>query len=358
LDPDLAACVAGHIRKNGVRLLMNSPVTAIDANDDGVTVIAGEQSIRAQAVVVAVGVEPAVELARQAGVELGPHGAVAVDQRLATSVPGIWALGDCVAVEHAVTGEAVHMPLASLANRQGRTLANILAGREDRFPPAAGAVAIKVFDWNVAAVGCTTTQAQAHGFPVREVRTTAQDRALYWPDVKDLHLKLLYNPETRKVLGVQAAGDGEVVKRIDVATQLITRGATLEDFAHLEHAHAPPFAPAMEPLAVTAMIAQNQEDGVEAVSPQELAAAGSLLDVRSIEEAEESPVPGSRTSRIPLDELSGRLEEVEDATELVVCGRGTRSSEAVRLLRQRGIAARYLGGGLKWLAAMADDGED
>jgi rhodanese-related sulfurtransferase len=106
------------------------------------------------------------------------------------------------------------------------------------------------------------------------------------------------------------------------------------------------------------MIAQNQEDGIEAASPQELATAGSLLDVRSNEEAEESPVPAGRVSRIPLDELSGRLEEVDDATELVVCGRGTRSSEAVRFLRERGIAVRYLGGGLKWRAAMADDGED
>jgi len=358
LDPDLAASVAGQIRANGVDLLVNSPVTGIDADDDGVTITAGDESVRAQAVVVAIGVEPVVELARQAGAKLAACGAIAVDERLATSLPGIWAVGDCVAVRHAVTGEHSYMPLGSLANRQGRSLANILAGRADHFPPAAGAVAIKVFDWNVASVGCTTAEARSHGLPVRAARTFAQDRALYWPEVKDIQLKLLYNPESRRVLGVQAAGEGEVVKRVDVATQLITRGATLEEFAHLEHAHAPPFAPAMEPLAVAAMIAQNQEDGIEAASPQEISTAGSLLDVRSIEEAAESPVSAGYVSRIPLDELISRLEEVEKSTELVVCGRGTRSAEAVRLLLNNGIRARYLSGGLRWLAAMRHKSDD
>jgi NADPH-dependent 2,4-dienoyl-CoA reductase/sulfur reductase-like enzyme/rhodanese-related sulfurtransferase len=354
LDADLAGCVAKHIRAQGVRLLLGSPVGAIEADDDGVTLQAGEESIRADAAVVAIGVEPAVELAATAGAELADCGAIAVDDRLATSVPAIWAVGDCAAVRHAVTGEHAYMPLGSLANRQGRTLANVLAGRDDRFPPIAGAVAVKIFDWNVAAVGSTAAEA---GERARSVWISANDRAHYWPETKEIHLKLIYDAADGRILGAQAAGEGEAVRRIDVACAMIARGATVAELAHLEHAYAPAYAPAMEPLAVAAMVALNQDDGVEAIPPSRPSVTGGVLDVRLTDEATQRPAPGERVTRIPLGELSGRLEEIDDAVELVLCERGTRSAEAVRLLGHHGIHARYLGGGRRWLAAMADDGE-
>lgn len=355
LDPDLAACVAKHIRGQGVRLLLGSPVDALEADDDGVTVKAGDEKVRADAAVVAIGVNPAAELAAMAGAELADCGGIAVDERLATSVPAIWAVGDCAAVRHAVTGEHAFMPLGSLANRQGRTLANVLAGRDDRFPPVTGAIAVKIFDWNVAAVGCSAGDARRKG---RSVWLSANDRAHYWPEAKEIHIKLLYDRSSGRILGVQAAGEGEAVRRIDVASAMIARGATIAELAHLEHAYAPPYAPAMEPLAVAAMVALNQEDGVEAIPPSGPSAAGGVLDVRLPDEAAERPAPGERVTRIPLGELSGRLDEVDDAVELVLCERGTRSAEAVRLLGHHGIRARYMGGGRRWLAAMTGEGED
>jgi NADPH-dependent 2,4-dienoyl-CoA reductase/sulfur reductase-like enzyme/rhodanese-related sulfurtransferase len=347
LDPDIGATVAGHLREQGIRLLLGAPVSAIDAGDDGVTVAAGGQSMRADALVVAAGVEPVAELAAQIGADLGPHGAIAVDGRMATSIEGIWAIGDCAELPHAVTGELAYLPLGSLANRQGRTLANILAGREDSFPAPAGAIAVKVFDWNVAAVGCTERESGG-----RSVRMASHDRAHYWPESKEIHLKLVYDPASRRVLGLQAAGEGEAVKRVDVSAPLIARGITIDELSHLEHAYAPPYAPAMEPLAVAAMIACNQEDGLEAAPPEQLAATTATLDVRLPHEVEERPAPVAGSVNIPLGELKARLAELDDSIELVLCERGTRSAEALRLLLAGGIRAKYLSGGLRWLDAM------
>jgi len=357
LDPDLAACVAGHLRDNGVRLLSGFLVERIRADDDTVTLVGSGKTVEAQVVIVAIGVEPAVELGRQAGLELSPDGAIVVDPRMATSVPHVWAVGDCVAVRHAVTGDHQHVPLGSLANRQGRTLANVLAGREDAMPPVAGALAVKVFDWNVAATGCTESAARQRGLIARSARITALDRPHYWPEAKEIHLKLVYEAATRRVLGVQAAGPGEVAKRVDVATQLIARRATLDDFVHVEQSYAPPYAPAIDPLAVAAMAAQNEEDGIGSVSPTEPWGGNAVLDVRSSDEIENGPVSAERLIRIPLDELERRMSELEDPPGVVVCERGTRSAEAVRLLRRHGVHARYLGGGLHWRAAV-DRGDE
>ena len=183
------------------------------------------------------------------------------------------------------------------------------------------------------------------------------DRPHYWPEAKEIHLKLVYEASSCRVLGLQAAGPGEVAKRVDTATQLIAREATVDDFVHLEHAYAPPYAPAMEPLAVVAMAAQNEEDGIASVSPGVPWEGSAVLDVRSRQEVENEPASHDRLTHIPLDELAGRLGELEDSVCCVVCERGTRSAEAVRLLLRHGIRARYLGGGLHWRGSMDKAGE-
>ena len=218
-------------------------------------------------------------------------------------------------------------------------------------------MAVKVFDWNVAATGCTEAAARRQGLDARAAWISVEDGAHYWPESKVIHLKLVYETSSLRVLGVQAVGEGEVAKRVDVATQLIARGATLQDFAELEHAYAPPYAPAMEPLAVAAQVALNQEDGVGAAPPDETREGTVVLDVRLPDEVEKRPVAVGRGHSIPLGELAGRLAEVDDATELVVCERGTRSAEAVRLLQRKGIRARYLGGGLHWRKATVGDSD-
>jgi rhodanese-related sulfurtransferase len=212
----------------------------------------------------------------------------------------------------------------------------------------AGAGAVKVFDFNVAATGCTERQARVRGVAVRSVWITAEDRAHYWPETEPIHLKLVYEQSSQRVIGVQAVGTGEVVKRIDVATQLVTRGVTLGELGQLEHAYAPPYAPAVDPLAVAAWAAQNQEDGVEAEPPT--VALGDVVDVRLPEERERRPADAEHVEELSVAELRGGQQIRPASRGLVVCERGSRSAEAARLLGDRG-GARYLGGGLQWRSA-------
>jgi NADPH-dependent 2,4-dienoyl-CoA reductase/sulfur reductase-like enzyme/rhodanese-related sulfurtransferase len=351
LDPELGAVVASHLEKNGVRVLCGTAVKDISATDDGVSIRAGGGTVDADAVVVAVGVVPRVELAKAAGAALGPSRAIRVDERLATSAPHVWAAGDCVENRHAATGGPAYLPLGSLANRQGRVLANVLAGRDDAFGPVAAATAVKVFDLNVAAVGCTASRLGSDGLGVRSVWISAEDRAHYWPEAKLVLLTMVYDPLTKRVLGVQGAGEeGEVAKRIDVATQLILRGATVDDVAAVEHAYAPPYAPALDPLAVLAMAAQNQMDGVEAISPLTDLRTLDVLDVRVPEERAERPLTARNLVEIEAAELHSRGDEIGGQNIVVACAHGTRSAEVVRWLASRGIGARYVGGGTSWRA--------
>jgi NADPH-dependent 2,4-dienoyl-CoA reductase/sulfur reductase-like enzyme/rhodanese-related sulfurtransferase len=357
LDAEAGAVVAHELVRNEVELHCGAPVDGIAADDEGVTVSAGGASHRGDVVVVAFGVEPAVELARSAELRLGPTGAIAVDDRLATSVPGIFAAGDCIEVNHAVTGQPAYRPLGSLANRQGRTLANVLAGRDDRFGPVAGAGAIKIFDLNVACTGVPLDAARRDFPSAAAVWTSPSDSAHYWPESKNLHLQLVYDADSRRVLGIQAVGPGECAKRVDVAAQLLLRGADLAAFTQLEHAYAPPYAPAIEPLAQVAMVAEDALDGVEAIPPGSDLEAAPLLDVRHPEEWEQFPVPVDDVKCIDQLELRGRLDELGHGPWTLICARGARSAEVVRMLRQRGVDARYVGGGMLWLRSSGRAGD-
>ncbi len=355
LDSEIGAVVAASLRRNGVDLRTDAAVDSIASESERAEVTAGGERFTADVVLVAVGVEPEVDLARSAGVALGATGAIAVDERLATSASHIWAAGDCAEVRRLPGAEFAYLPFGSLANRQGRTLANVLAGRDDRFPGAVGAAAVKVFDLNVAATGLTRTAAVKRGMRARSAWVTAHDRAHYWPEAKEIVVHLVYEADSRRVLGVQAVGEGEVAKRVDVATQLIARGADLEEFANIEQAYAPPFAPAIDPLALAAFAAGNQEEGIEACGPGEVLAGLRLLDVRHGSERKERPLPGP-ARETPLEELRGALPLPEDGPWLVVCERGARSAEAVRLLQGSGGSARYLAGGLRLKALMGLEG--
>jgi len=353
LDPELGAVVAKHLEGQDVKVLTSSPVERFSAADDGVTVFAGGEEVRVDVAVVAVGVLPRTELAVAAGASLGPTGAIRVDERMATSVPHVWAAGDCVEVVHAVSGGPAYTPLGSLANRQGRVLGNVLAGREAAFGPIAGAAAAKVFDLNVASVGCTASRLGADGKGVRSVWITAEDRAHYWPEAKVLLLEMVYDPATRRVLSVQGVSEeGEVAKRIDVAAQLILGDAMIEDFLDVEHAYAPPYAPALDPLTVLACAAQNELDGIEGESPSIDLGSATVLDVRTDDERAERPATAGSLVEIPLAELRARADELPGEPFLVLCAHGTRSAEVARWLAGRGVHARYVGGGMSWRVRM------
>jgi len=348
LDPATGGLVSQTLLENDVDLRLGARVERLEASDDQVTVhVAGGQPVVGDVAVVAIGVEPAVELAAAAGIRLGPTGAIAIDDRLATSASHVWAAGDAVEIVHAVTNKPVWVPLGSLANRQGRTLANILAGGDDRLAPVAAAGAVKVFDLNVASTGITH-QAAAGWKDVRSVWTSTHDRADYWPEAEEISIQLTYRTETRQVVGVQAVGAGEVAKRVDVATQLLLAGATLADFTQIEHAYSPPYAPALEPLAVAAMVAENVEDGIEGRNPADGLDGFQILDVRREDEMKARPLTMPGVTRLTLETLRDQTETIGPGPWMVVCERGTRAAEVVRWLKGRGTDAAYLGGGLRW----------
>ena len=347
VDQEVGAVVAAALRTAGVKLLCNVRVEAIETLPDAVRVAWSGGEVTADAVVVAVGVEPATELARAAGVKLDDRGAIVVDDRMATSLPGIWAVGDCVAMPHAVLPTPVYLPLGSLANRQGRIAADVIAGRDDRLPPVAGAMAVKVFDCHVGATGVTAAAARQHGWNGAAVWIAAHDRAHYMGEVEEIGLALVYDRATRRALGVQGVGSAEVIKRIDVATQVIARRGTIDDLAHVEHAYAPPYAPALDPLAVAAFAAQNQEDGICARSPLAQFEGGALIDVRHEAERLERPANEGDALAVPLGQVRAAASTVKGVAT-VVCERGARAAEAVRVLAAAGRPATYLGGGLRW----------
>lgn len=352
LDAETAALVSHQLEEQGVRVRCGEPVGAIETNDEGAVVWTGSEAITADAVVVAVGVKPQTQLARAAGVELGPTGAIKVDGQLATSIPHIWAAGDCIEVRHAVTGAPVNCPLGSLANRQGRVLANILAGREDRFGAVAGAMAAKAFDLEVAAAGCSLEAAKRAGLDADTVWMTTDDRAHYWPESQNLYLAAVIERDTLRLLGVQAVGAGRAVGAVDLAAQVILRGGTVDELGNLEHCYAPPFAPALTPIAVLGFVARNSAEGVECVSPLAHPSDVNVLDVRLAEERAACPWNGGNSVPIPLEELSRKVAELDRGCPwLVVCERGTRSAEAVRMLQRSGCSAKFLGGGMLWKTA-------
>lgn len=352
LDIEAGIVLKRTLESEGVRVYCGAPVEAIEAGDDGVVLQFGSDSIQADCAVVAVGVRPEVDLGKRAGVALGKTGAIAVDEHLATSVPHIWAVGDCIEVRHAVTGELVHRPMGSLANRQGRVLAGILAGRGGRFGSVAGSTAVKAFDLSVAAAGCSLREAREKGFHAEAAWMTTDDRAHFWPESQDLHIQLVFEVETMRFLGIQALGSEKSIDVVDVATQSLLRGQSIAQLEELEHCYAPPFAPALAPLAVAAFIARNLLEGQESVSPIQGVDGHRVLDVRLPAEQEARPWAWGESLQIPLENLRSRFEELDPAISwLVVCERGTRSAEALRCLRERNMRGAYLGGGLLWRTA-------
>ena len=358
LDDEAGALVRSVLDSEGVKIRCGAAMERIEADEAGVTVFVGDDPVRADIAVVAVGVNANVELAKSAGVVLGKTGAIAVDGRLATSVPHVWAAGDCIEVRHAVSGEPVHCPLGSLANRQGRVLAGVLAGREERFIYVAGAVAVKVFGLSVAAAGCSLAEARRWGFHAEAIWMTTDDRAHYWPESEDIHIQLVFEKETLCLLGVQAVGRGRVVEAVDMVVQLLLQGVSVEKLEGIEHCYAPPFAPALSPIAVAAYVARNHMEGVLCTSPMAAVDGHRILDVRLAAEQEARPWRWGESLHIPVEELRPRMAELDHLESwMVVCERGTRSAEAVRWLRQQNLDARYLGGGMIWRCNALGDTE-
>lgn len=353
LDPEIAFIVERQLRQQGVTVMTGCRVSGFAGGTAVEKVLVGEQELPADLVVLAPGVTPNVELARAAGLTIGKTGAIAVDSRLCTSDPDIYACGDCTETTHLVTGEKVYIPLGSTANKQGRVAGINAAGGQASFAGVIGTSIIRVFRINAGKTGLSEAEARAHGFDVETVISPAPDRAHFFPGAKPIVLKLIGDRKSGRILGLQAAGEGDVDKRLDAAATAITFHATAEQLSQLDLAYAPPYAAAMDNLIVAADIMKNKMCGhAKGISAREVKRKFDegedfiLLDVRSPAEHGEIGIEGAKL--LPLGMLREKLDELPRDKEIIAfCKISLRGYEAQRILDAAGFTnVKFMDGGI------------
>ena len=350
LDPEMVAPVHERLRQKGVALHLASTVTAIGSEDVTIETRSGTEQIGADLVILAIGVRPEAGLAEQAGLEIGERGGIVVDEAMRTSDPAIYAVGDAVQKADAVSGDQTLVPLAGLANWQGRHVADVILGREVAKRPVLGTAIVGVFGLQVAATGWSEKRLRADGREYRAIHTHPVSHAGYYPGAQPMALKLLVDPETDAILGAQGVGEEGVDKRVDVIATAMTGGLTASELADLELSYAPQFGSAKDPVNLLGYVAANLADGdVETIQWHEVdearRAGATVLDVRSADEHAADAIDGS--INIPVDELRRRIAEVPDGPLVVHCAVGLRGYLATRILAHHGRSARNLDGGLK-----------
>ena len=361
---DMSRIIQNQMEEKGVDIRLCESVLRITGNpESGVEAVETDAGpIPCDLVILAVGVRPNAQLAREAGLEIGGRGGIAVDEWMRTSDPDIYAGGDCVELTHLISGRKVHMPLGSLANRQGRIIGTNVMGGDDRFRGTVGSFCLKVFDLGVARAGLTFRQAAECFDPVQTVVVQA-DRAHFFPTQQPMYLKLIADRGSRRILGIEAMGrQGDAVKaRVDAVAAAMLFDATIDTISNLEVAYAPPYASAMDIVNAAANSLDNILAGYQDPIDMEVFlqnlknGQARVLDLRSRENAapflEKYP---NQWLNVPQEELSGRLSEIPADAELnLVCGSGARSYEAQRLLRFHGNSrTRNVQGGIGLLKAM------
>jgi NADPH-dependent 2,4-dienoyl-CoA reductase/sulfur reductase-like enzyme/rhodanese-related sulfurtransferase len=356
LDPEMVEPVQRRIRSNGVDLRLGAAVTAIGERD---VTLADGSTLPADLVVASIGVRPETSLAADAGLAIGARGGIVIDEQFRTSDPAIHAVGDAVEKRDALDDSDTLIPLAQTANRQGRFVADVIAGHPGRDRAVFGTAIVGVFGLQVATVGWNEKRLRAAGKPYFAVHTHPGSHAGYYPGAAGMALKLLVDPETDRILGAQGVGTEGVDKRIDVIATAMAGGLLASDLADLELAYAPQFSSAKDPVNMLGYVAMNTRSGLTpSVQWHELAGAmdagAVLVDVRSAAEHARGAIPGSVL--LPVDDLRAHLDGVpRDRPVIVHCAVGIRGHTAVRILRQLGWEdVRNLDGGYTtWEAGAA-----
>jgi NADPH-dependent 2,4-dienoyl-CoA reductase/sulfur reductase-like enzyme len=351
LDPELAILLADELVAHGVRVETGATVASVGERD---VTLADGRTLAADLVIGAIGVRPDVELARAAGLAIGPNGGIAVDDVNRTSDPDIYAVGDAVEKSDAISRATSLIALANIANRQGRRVADTIAGRVTHPVPSLGTAIVKVFDLAAATVGWNERRLAVAGRRYRAIHSHPFDHATYYPGATRMAAKLLFDPDDGQILGAQIVGGHGVDKRIDVIATAMAAGFTASRLADLELAYAPPFSSAKDPVNLLGYMAENVLSGdCDVVSSSELAGlcadGWELIDVRSCAEHDAGAIADSRN--IPLDSLRDRIHELRADHVVVYCEVGQRGHVATALLQELGIKARNLDGGYQtWRA--------
>ena len=360
LDFSMAAIVHRQLTDKGVGLHLEDGVSRFEEKDGGVTVhLRSGKQIATDMVLLSIGVRPETKLAKDAGLAIGERGGIAVNDYMQTSDADIYALGDAVEVRHLVTGQPALIPLAGPANKLGRIVAdNIVFGNKKKYPGSIGTSIAKVFDLTVAAAGANAKLLQRNNIPYISSYTHGASHAGYYPGAVPLSIKILFAPENGKLLGAQIVGFNGVDKRIEMLAQVIQRGGTVHDLTELEHAYAPPYSSAKDPVNMAGFVAENilnkKSRIIQWRELAELPADTIRIDVRTHDEYKLGTIPGF--INIPVDELREHLDELPKEKPIVVtCAVGLRGYLAYRILVQNGFKhVRNLSGGYKtWSVATA-----
>ncbi len=338
LDPEIARPIESELKANGVTLVAGTGLKALHATNGLVDKVECDNGmmVPADVVVLSIGVRPNARLAVEAGLKIGPSGAVAVDEHQRSSDPDIYAVGDVSEAIHGVTLKSARIPLAGPANRQGR-LAGEHAATGNSAPAARllGTAIVQVFGLSVGMTGMSETAARAAGIEVDSALVLPAHHATYYPGASTLRLKLVYEAKSGRIIGAQAVGKAGVDKRIDVIATAIHFRGTIDDLADLDLAYAPQFGSAKDPIHVAAFVAQNQLRGLVHGISMDQVGDRQIVDVRTPAEAASGTLPGA--INIPVDELRQRLHELDSRRPTVVlCQIGLRGYVACRILQQNG----------------------
>ncbi|MDK2902422.1 MAG: hypothetical protein PWQ93_341 [Clostridiales bacterium] len=353
MDPDMAIYVQQHLERNGVKLYLGHAVEGLSGQDmvDMVR-LAGGIEIETDMVIMAIGIRPEVELAKRAGVALGPTGAIAVNTRMRTNVPDIYAAGDCAEAFSVINGKPLYRPLGSTANKMGRIAGDQMTGGDLEFRGVLGTGIFKTFDMAVAQTGLSEKDAIAQGYDVVVCHNTKYDHADYYPDSARMVIKAVADKATHKILGAQIVGLRGVDKRIDVFVTAITFGAKAEDLFHLDLAYAPPFSTTKDPVMYTGMILEGiLKRQRPLMTPDQLIQrqmAGepiTIIDTREPEAYKEGHIEGA--VNIPLADLRHEADKLDKSIPVVTyCNNGVTGNAAQNVLLQMGFKEVYnLSGG-------------
>jgi NADPH-dependent 2,4-dienoyl-CoA reductase/sulfur reductase-like enzyme/rhodanese-related sulfurtransferase len=349
LDPEMAQYVKEHLVQQGITVITGCGVTGFAEAAGAVRVsLEDGRSLEADLVVLAIGAVPNSGLAKAAGLAVGPFGGIAVDARMRTEDPDIYAAGDAVETFEFVSGKPCYIPLAGPANRQGRLVADQIAGRDQQYQKTQGTALIQLFDLAVGVTGLNEKALKRAGVPYRKIYLHPTGHAGYYPGSRPMHFKLLFAPDGKAILGAQIVGHDGVDKRIDVIATAMRGNLGVFDLEHLELGYAPQFGSAKDPINMAGFIASNLVHGdVDFWYPEEYPAATAgmvLADVRPKADYDAWHIPGAE--HLPLGELRKKVETLDKGREYrVYCKVGLRSYLAYRILRQHGFKVKTLAGG-------------
>ncbi|MBR3216120.1 MAG: FAD-dependent oxidoreductase, partial [Exiguobacterium sp.] len=354
LDKDMACLVEEHLEKNGIELMLGETVTELvgDGHVERIVTESGK-TIETDLVILSVGVRPNVELATQMGVTLGETGAIAVNERMETNIPDVYAAGDVAESFSIVTGKPIWRPLGSTANKMGRTAGDVITGDHLEHHGILGTGIFKVFGLTVAQTGLTEKEARELGYDIEVLHNTKPDKPAYMGG-KDMTIKAVADRATRQLLGVQIVGFEGVDKRIDVFVTAITLKAKVDDLFHLDLAYAPPFSTTKDPVMYTGMVLSNSIDkAARLITPAELQTridAGEdmqIIDTRKASQFEKACVDCA--VNVPLDNLREAAKDMDkDKPTVVYCNGGVTGNAAQNVLRNLGFTDVYnLSGGNK-----------